>query len=329
MVKKTSIELINLKNPDDMMIKPMELIDIAEMSPLTLNDRRIFNLLLGYAWNNIGKTDAHVISRQDLMKHVDSKNQDIALSFRRLMATVIKIKINPGCENEEIMQMPLLGVNVIETHGSRIAYKFPSELVEIIKKSKIFAKIHTDVMFRISSKYSLTLYEFLQRRSRLKYIDRELLSLDEVRNMLCVPKGKLINFGHLNSRAIEPAVKEVSFLSEYEITANPIKCGRIVTHIQFSWTNKNDPQSQISGFQELQKQKQKQKSYDIILSEKTLEKAKDLIALEKLKIKIHDIKKEFDHYIEKVGFPAKPDAAFIGFVKKKIKEAINSEEIAA
>ena len=37
----------------DSIIKPEELVDIVEMTPLTLQDRRIYNLLIGNAWNSI------------------------------------------------------------------------------------------------------------------------------------------------------------------------------------------------------------------------------------------------------------------------------------
>ena len=47
-------------------IKPSELIDIEEQSPLTLTDRRIFNLLLANAWPKIDQDVDHCISKKDL-----------------------------------------------------------------------------------------------------------------------------------------------------------------------------------------------------------------------------------------------------------------------
>ena len=99
--------------------------------------------------------------------------------------------------------------------------------MKIIRNTQIFARLHTRVMFELSSKYSLALYEFLQRRKNLRYVSRyEVLSVAEVRGLLGVASGRLKAFGHLNDKAIRPAAKEVSFLTDYEITAEPIRRGR-------------------------------------------------------------------------------------------------------
>ncbi|WP_197709278.1 hypothetical protein, partial [Escherichia coli] len=40
-------------------VKPGELVDIVELSPLTLADRRIYNLLIANAWDRIGEPVIH------------------------------------------------------------------------------------------------------------------------------------------------------------------------------------------------------------------------------------------------------------------------------
>jgi plasmid replication initiation protein len=345
-MKQNESKFPHLSNPDKSIIKPQELVDIIEMSPLTLNDRRIFNLLLGHAWNNIFTHETHTISRHELVKHVDSNNQDITACLRRLMSAIVQIKI-PNNKNgkKAIRQIALLGANDIETNGSEIIYKFPSELVKIIKDTEIFARIHTDVMFQLSSKYSLVLYEFLQKRGNLKHIHYELLSIDELRGLFAVPKGKLKSFGHLNDKAIKPAVKEVSFLSEYEITAEPVKMGRSVTHIKFSWTRKTNIRKQISAVEELERHKTERKSRmnndgEAVLTPQgfntlgslmtTLISAKIQVpinALEEGKLivlasgtgkDIYVIEQEFIAYANQ-NPPKNTHGAFIGFVKSKVK----------
>jgi plasmid replication initiation protein len=350
-MKQNESKFPKLSNPDASIIKPQELIDIVEMSPLTLNDRRIFNLLLGHAWNNIFDKDTHIISRYDLVKYVDSNNQDIPACFRRLMSAIVQIKI-PNNRNgkEAIRQIPLLGVNEIETNGAEIKYSFPPELVKIIKDTSIFARIHTDVMFQLSSKYSLTLYEFLQKRGNLKHINYELLSINELRGLFAIPKNKLKLFGHLNDKAIKPAIKEVSFLSDFEIEAEPIKTGRSVTHIKFSWTRKTDIGKQISAVEELQRQKigRKERMNNQVetLTEETqpqgfhkigslaahhlphakiqvpieaIEEAKQLILTSSKRPDIYKIEQEFLDYATQ-NPPKNLHGAFLGFVKKKIKD---------
>ena len=43
---------LEAKPTESSLIKPGELVDLVEMTPLTLNDRRIYNQLLAHAWDN-------------------------------------------------------------------------------------------------------------------------------------------------------------------------------------------------------------------------------------------------------------------------------------
>ena len=72
------------------MIKPNELIEIKGSGPLTLQDRRIFNVLLNNAWGKsiINHGEVFTIDTAEL-KETDQKNQRLKRSLRRLMTTVI------------------------------------------------------------------------------------------------------------------------------------------------------------------------------------------------------------------------------------------------
>lgn len=343
--------------PDDLssIVKPEELVDIVEMTPLTLQDRRIYNLLIGNAWNNITTKTRHVIARQELTKYIDSNNQDIRASFRRLMSAIVVIKIrNNKHGNPATRQIQLIGTNEIEDHGGIIEYAFPDDLIKIIKDTQIFARLHTKVMFELSSKYSLALYEFLQKRKNLQYITDETLTVEEARALIGVGKNKLKSFGHLNDKALKPAVKEVSFLTEYEITAEPIRTGRAITHIKFSWQKKTDIGAQIAAVEELGRPKTGRKermegtventiitpsqksdssnhiasflpnlgleNKDLIVTPSGLEAAKKAITEAGKRLDVYALEHDFIDHAKKTGFkPDNADGAFVGFVKKKLK----------
>ena len=46
-------------------VKPGELVDIVELSPLTLADRRIYNLLIANAWDRIGEPVVVLVEATD------------------------------------------------------------------------------------------------------------------------------------------------------------------------------------------------------------------------------------------------------------------------
>jgi len=79
----------------------------------------------------------------------------------------------------------------------------------------------------------------VQKRGNLRWRSSERFSLDQIRGVLGVPKGKLTSWSNLRLRAIEPAAREVSALSDYIVELRPIKTGRSVTHVELKWWRKD------------------------------------------------------------------------------------------
>ena len=74
------------------LIKPAELIDVVELTPLQLIDRRTFNLMLGEAWEDIGEDVEHSIPKNELTANHREK-QRLSDSIERLMGALVKIKL--------------------------------------------------------------------------------------------------------------------------------------------------------------------------------------------------------------------------------------------
>ncbi|MGV6849941.1 MAG: RepB family plasmid replication initiator protein [Marinibacterium sp.] len=220
------------------LIKPGELVDLIEVTPLTLVDRRIYNQLLEHAWDAIDKPVTHVIAKSALRGSHNS-NDRIGESIERLMAAIVRISVARDGQ-PAIERVQLLGGNV-ETlrRDGLFEYEIPARLRRIIKDSTVFARLQREVMFALTSKYALTLYEMVQKRGNLKWRDSERFTLADLRGILGVPKGKLTTWSNLRLRAIDPAVKEVNRLSDYVVELTPIKTGRSVTHVELRWWKKD------------------------------------------------------------------------------------------
>jgi hypothetical protein len=220
------------------LIKPGELVDLVEVTPLTLADRRIYNQLLENAWDGIEKPVSHVISKSQLRGSHNS-NDRVGESIERLMSAIVKVQVQWNGE-PAIERVQLLGGNIeTERRDGLLEYEIPARLRKVIKNSTVFARLQREVMFALSSKYALTLYEMVQKRGNLKWKSSEKFSLDEIRGILGVPKGKLTSWSNLNLRAIKPAVEEVNALSDYIVEIDPVKTGRRVTHIELRWWRKD------------------------------------------------------------------------------------------
>ncbi|WP_158967179.1 replication initiation protein [Chachezhania sediminis] len=220
------------------LVKPGELVDLIEVTPLTLTDRRIYNQLLENAWDAIDKPVVHVIAKADLRGSHNS-NDRIGDSIERLMAAIVKVEAvwdgKPAIE-----RVQLLGGNLEMARSDGLfEYEIPPRLRKIISNSTVFARLQREVMFALSSKYALTLYEMVQKRGNLRWKSSETFSLEAMRGVLGVPKGKLTSWSNFRLRAIDPAVAEVSALSDYMVEIHPIKTGRSVTHVELRWWRKD------------------------------------------------------------------------------------------
>jgi hypothetical protein len=245
---KAPYRTVDARPSADTLIKPGELVDLIEVTPLTLADRRIYNQLLENAWEAIDKPVMHVIAKSDLRGSHNS-NDRVGESIERLMSAVVKMDVTwdgkPAVE-----RVQLLGGNVEMARSDGLfEYEIPARLRKVISNSTVFARLQREVIFALSSKYALTLYEMVQKRGNLRWKSSEKFALDALRGVLGVPKGKLTSWSNLRLRAIDPAVAEVCALSDYMVDISPIKTGRSVTHVDFRWWRKDsDAKGQALSF---------------------------------------------------------------------------------
>jgi len=229
---------LDAKPNSESLVKPGELVDLVEVTPLTLADRRIFNQLLENAWEAIDKPVEHSISKS-VLRGSHNSNDRVGESLERLMAAVVRVQVVSDGE-PAVERVQLLGGNIEALRNDgMIHYEIPPRLRRIIRNSTIFARLQKEVMFALSSKYALTLYEMVQKRGNLKYRTADRFSLEELRGILGVPKSKLTSWSNLNLRAIQPALKEVNALSDYVVELEPLKTGRRVSHVELRWWRKD------------------------------------------------------------------------------------------
>lgn len=235
---ETRIRTVEARPNAESLVKPGELVDLIEVTPLTLNDRRIYNQLLENAWEAIDKPVTHVISKSTLRGSHNS-NDRVGESLERLMSAIVKVAVIWDGE-PAIERVQLLGGNLESGRSDGLLeYEIPARLRKIIRNSQVFARLQREVMFALSSKYALTLYEMVQKRGNLRWKASERFTLEALRGIMGVPKGKLSSWSNLKLRAIDPAVAEVNALSDFLVEILPIKTGRAVTHVEMRWWRKD------------------------------------------------------------------------------------------
>ena len=239
------LRTIDVEPDEHMLIKPGELIDIVELSPLTLQDRRIYNLLILNAWDSITEPKEHRIHKRDL-RGTHHTNERVGESLLRLMGAVAQLRIErdagegEGPETFTRRVQLLAGTEEAARSDGIVFYSFPAAVRGIIRESSQYARLQKQVMFAFSSKYALALYEMVQKRGNLKFKTSEEFPVERFRALLGVDPGKLEAFKSFKQRAIDPAVLEVNGLGEFGCKVEPSAyAGRKVTAVRLSWWAKN------------------------------------------------------------------------------------------
>ena len=226
---------IDIATDQGTMVKPKELISIRGAGPLTLTDRRAFNVLLDHAWGKELLTPHHkfTISTTSL-KSDNQTNQRLKQTLRHLQQTLV---VSVQSNGDEVTSQ-LLGSTRIKPNGD-LEYSFPLELSGLLKDSSVFAKLDLEVMKSFSSKYAFALYEEVSRRINLSYQMTEELSIQGLRDLLGVEDGKLITHYNLKAKALEPALSEVNAITPYQVTIIPRLKGRKVIGFIMGWSIKD------------------------------------------------------------------------------------------
>jgi hypothetical protein len=237
------------------MVKPAELVDVVELTPLTLVDRRSYNLLIAHAWDRIDEDVEHAIPKAAL-RGTHKGNERLSDTIQRLMAGQVEVRIIRDGKRY-LQSIHLLGTVARpedEEEDGNVYYRFPAELREIIRQSSIFARLQTEVMFCFSSKYALALWEMIQKRGNLKLKNTDEFAPDELRKMLGVPRGKLKEFSHFRQKVLIPAVDEVNALSSHMVQIDAVRHGRKVVKLRLIWFAK-DEQGLKAAYTEVQRHK--------------------------------------------------------------------------
>ena len=239
--KKTNggLRTIDLRPGHGEILKPGETIDIKRTSPLTLTDRRVWNVLIGHSFGPEMARQGYewTIPLADL-RGTHKGNERIAHTVERLMRTVVRVKLPNG----KTQRFTLLGGNDMDDEdraGALLTYSFDKRLVAILRNSTTFGRLEMAVMLALPSKYSLSLYEHVAKRVRLRHKCTDTYTLDELREILGVPDGKLKARGSLNQKALFPAIKEINAMASFTVTVWPVKTGRKITDVKIGWAPKD------------------------------------------------------------------------------------------
>lgn len=279
MTRKTMQVVKDRAEEWETMVRPAELADArfsdrSLANPPSARAWKLLALLLAHVGDKVPDDRYHEIS---LARLNDAKGMgNLSFADAEALAEELRgVTMFIGISGE-LTADGLIGATKrpLNDNGPKVfRWKFGESLREAFGASEIWALLERQAIMSMTSRYAMRLYEITALRGSLKYKTSEVFSLDDMRARLGVPEGKLRTWDQLWRRAIEPAMKEVTQLTRYNLEAVPIKEGRAYTQVKIAWSIKPDMQKvkrELDDHSAVRKARRNGKTEEIAASDRPL-----------------------------------------------------------
>jgi Initiator Replication protein len=245
---RVAFRTVDQKPHGDDFAKARELIEVRGTGALSLHDRRVMNVLYANAGTQLCDDAEHVIAISEL-RGLHKGGERVKDSILRLMKTVVEMPTKDRKGRPSVKLVPVLSDTTVsdddDNPSGQVIYSFSPGMRAIIKDSTLWGRVRTAVVFAFTSKYSLALYELITARINLTHIWQEDFNVQDLRELLGVPDGKLLRVPNLIQKVVRPAEIEVNGLADFGVKIEPIRTGGtmrgLVTGFKVAWHRKDIP----------------------------------------------------------------------------------------
>lgn len=201
---------------------------------ISLVQKKLWNYLLKHAYNDLDKKTHFSIGISDLYTLLNTRDEK---NIKKILHSLnISIEFNVfGKDNLNQWESFSL-LNYININNGIVTYSFGERLSELLFKPRFYALINLAIQQKISSKYSLFLYELC-----LDYLGlgkTGWLTIDKVRHFMGLENNEYPQFKFLNQHIIQKAIIEINEKTDLTLVPQFKYLGRKVIEVQFSITKK-------------------------------------------------------------------------------------------
>ena len=194
--------------------------------------RKIWNVLLGYAYSDILFREEHTISLRLLaimLKYPRSSYERLKDDLQALVETTVVWNIlQNDIPNHAEWNVCTMFSGVTITNGT-VLYSYHPRLRRLLHNPERFARINLVHQLRLKSKYALVLYELCEAYSREGFTP--FVSVEQFRAMMGVGK---MEWRDVQKRLIKEPIEQLHHSTPFRLTLQTIKEGTKITHIRFT-----------------------------------------------------------------------------------------------
>lgn len=223
---------------------------------MSLRGAKLFHLLVQSAGIDIAEQKTHRITLAALNETFHLAAPELIELIDELHTTALKLKLTDSKGRSYTKSGPILSDVEREDEDqpqAEVRFEFSSALRKAISNSTHWAVISKRAVLAFESRYALRLYTVLSLRAGLRKTSED-FTIDELREVLGVPAGKLTVWKNLRRRALEPAMAEINQLAGFHAGFVPLHKGRKVVGVTLTWGQK-DQAARVEAMKELDRPK--------------------------------------------------------------------------
>lgn len=209
---------------------------------LSLMQRKICNILLFNALDNINEEDIHQITLRQLCSLIGYNSHDSRLikeAIKSLISVVMEWNL---LEDSKFLNHDDYPEDMIVWNASSllagasiknglISYSYSPQMKSVLSSLDIYGRINLFVQRKFNSNYSLVLYENCVRFKNIQ--QTSWFKIDLFRSLMGVSADKYPSFKEFKRNVINVAVKEINSTADIYVEPQYKKAGRNIVGIKF------------------------------------------------------------------------------------------------
>jgi hypothetical protein len=220
---------------------PNDVIITKVIGEYTERDRKLWSFLVSAVWDDLLTARIHAlrISKiHDVFRRLGGDHSPgwIWESAKRLSKT--HVEYERGDDGKRLVGISnLLNAETNEDirESGVLRFEVPALLSEVIRTPYRFSRLRIHFMLGLSGKYAVTLYMLLESVANLQtpVLDVE---INQLRQWLKIPEGKMEKWYDISRFALEPALKQINENPQaagFSVKVEKIKNGRAVSRLRF------------------------------------------------------------------------------------------------
>ncbi|OQY06753.1 MAG: hypothetical protein B6I28_06080 [Fusobacteriia bacterium 4572_132] len=229
--------IINLKGN---FVKKKEVIKhsstIQISNKINLLERRSWNVLLSYAFDDLKEKDTYEISIKQLAEILDFNSKKLEY-LKEILRKLNRTQIEWNILNKDKKQD--WGVSTLLADARIINgvcfYSYSPFMRKKLHNPEMYAKINLSLQNKFKSKHSLALYELFvdYYNEKKKFGETPRLSINDIRKLLGLNSGEYEEFKFLKRDVLKKAISEINRKTNIFGETLFFKESRKVTHVKF------------------------------------------------------------------------------------------------